>query len=128
MSFKPFRDSRPMSERPIEVQLEAAFFAKLGHLGKKDQGRTMGAFREALENYRVVTAEQRAKMTEFSREEAIAIYDMVAKRQQAAMDCEKSSTNPDLIRNHRECAQLMSAIKVKMMVLMLMEVENEQTL
>lgn len=53
MAFKPFRDSRPMAERPFEVQLEAEFFAKLGQLGKKNQGRTMGAFREALAEFKV---------------------------------------------------------------------------
>ncbi|AZF94345.1 hypothetical protein [Pectobacterium phage Clickz_B6] len=44
-----------MAERPFEVQLEAAFFAKLAHLNKKDQGRTMGAFREVLTTFKVTT-------------------------------------------------------------------------
>lgn len=49
MSFKPMRDSRPMCERPIEVQLEAQFFQLIQpHLTKKQQGRIMGAFREIL--------------------------------------------------------------------------------
>ncbi|AZF94558.1 hypothetical protein HOU72_gp27 [Pectobacterium phage Khlen] len=55
MSFKPLRDVRPMAARPFEVQLEAAFFAKLAHLNKKDQGRTMGAFREVLTTFKVTT-------------------------------------------------------------------------
>lgn len=49
MSFKPFRDSRPMSERPLEVQMEAAFFQRIQPLiTKKEQGKVMGAYREVL--------------------------------------------------------------------------------
>lgn len=56
MAFKPFRDSRPMEERPIEIQAEAAFFALISgfmehRLTKKQQGRVMGAFRKNLEKF-----------------------------------------------------------------------------
>lgn len=51
MGFKPLRDSRPMPEREPSEQLEALFFSKLGHLSKKDQGRTMGAFRESISKF-----------------------------------------------------------------------------
>lgn len=59
MDFRPLRDSRPITDRPLSVQLEAAFFAKLRHLSKKDQGRTMGAFREAIleTNVKIVKGE-----------------------------------------------------------------------
>lgn len=54
MPFKPLRDSRPIEERPIEIQLEAAFFAQLQPLlSKKDQGRVMGAFREAVSKFKL---------------------------------------------------------------------------
>lgn len=53
MSFKPFRDSRPMAERPLEVQAEAAFFSRIQPLlTKKEQGRVMGAYRETLALFR----------------------------------------------------------------------------
>lgn len=46
MAFKPHRDNRPMSERPVEVQLEAKFFSLIRDgLTKKQQGRVMGAYR-----------------------------------------------------------------------------------
>ena len=49
MSFKPFRDSRPMAERPLDVQLEAKFFELISlTLTKKQQGRVMGAYRAVI--------------------------------------------------------------------------------
>lgn len=46
MTFKPHRDSRPMAERPLDVQLEAKFFDLIRwDLTKKQQGRVMGAYR-----------------------------------------------------------------------------------
>lgn len=55
MAFKPFRDSRPMKERPIEIQAEANFFSLINfneyRLSKKQQGRIMGAFRKNLESF-----------------------------------------------------------------------------
>lgn len=63
MGFKPFRDSRPMNERPLEVQLEAMFFESIsGLLSKKDQGRVMGAFRESLAKFKV-TVEAKDEQT-----------------------------------------------------------------
>lgn len=51
MSFKPHRDHRPMSERPLEVQMEAKFFQLIAPLlTKKQQGKVMGAFREVIAN------------------------------------------------------------------------------
>jgi len=52
MSFKPLRDSRPMTERPIAIQLEAQFFKTIQPLlTKKQQGKVMGAFRETLKSF-----------------------------------------------------------------------------
>lgn len=54
MAFKPFRDERPMSQRPIEVQIEAEMFGLIRtFLSKKDQGRVMGAFREVVSKVKV---------------------------------------------------------------------------
>lgn len=54
MSFKPHRDNRPMSERPVEIQMEAKFFQSIQPLlTKKQQGRIMGAFRETISIYEV---------------------------------------------------------------------------
>lgn len=56
MAFKPIRDSRPMEQRPIEVQAESAFFTLISNftdyrLSKKQLGRVMGAFRENLNKF-----------------------------------------------------------------------------
>lgn len=49
MSFKPHRDSRPLEQRPLSVQLEAQFHIAIrDNLTKRQQGHVMGAFREAL--------------------------------------------------------------------------------
>lgn len=49
MSFKPHRDSRPMAERPLDVQMEAKFFQLIQPLlTKKQQGKVMGAYREMI--------------------------------------------------------------------------------
>lgn len=54
MSFKPHRDSRPMEHRPLEVQMEAKFFQLIQPLlTKKQQGKVMGAYRQALSNFKV---------------------------------------------------------------------------
>ena len=47
MAFKPFRDNRPMKDRPLSVQMEADFHSRIKDvLTKKQQGYVMGAFRE----------------------------------------------------------------------------------
>ena len=47
MVFKPFRDDRPMKDRPLSVQMEADFHSRIKDvLTKKQQGYVMGAFRE----------------------------------------------------------------------------------
>ena len=49
MAFKPHRDSRPMAERPLEVQLEAKFFQAIQPLlTKKQQGKVMCEFRNVI--------------------------------------------------------------------------------
>lgn len=54
MAFKPFRDERPMSQRPLEVQIEAEMFKLVSaFLTKKEQGRVMGAFREVISKVKV---------------------------------------------------------------------------
>lgn len=54
MAFKPFRDERPMSQRPLEVQIEAEMFSLIRvFLSKKDQGKVMGAFREVISKVKV---------------------------------------------------------------------------
>lgn len=62
MSFKPFRDSRPMSERPLEVQMEAMFFESIAPLlTKKNQGKVMGEFRRTLANFKVTLEKKEAR-------------------------------------------------------------------
>lgn len=47
MTFKPQRDSRPLNERSVAVQMEAAFHKSIqGILNKKQQGYVMGEFRK----------------------------------------------------------------------------------
>lgn len=54
MAFKPFRDERPMSQRPLEVQIEAEMFGLIRtFLTKKEQGKVMGAFREVISKVKV---------------------------------------------------------------------------
>lgn len=49
MSFKPHRDSRPLEQRPLSIQLEAQFHMAIrDKLTKRQQGYVMGAFRHAL--------------------------------------------------------------------------------
>lgn len=49
MSFKPHRDSRPLEQRPLSVQLEAQFHMAIrDKLTKRQQGYVMGAFRQVL--------------------------------------------------------------------------------
>lgn len=49
MSFKPHRDSRPLEQRPLSVQLEAQFHMAIREkLTKRQQGHIMGAFRQVL--------------------------------------------------------------------------------
>lgn len=49
MSFKPHRDSRPLEQRPLSVQLEAQFHMAIrDKLTKRQQGYVMGAFRHTL--------------------------------------------------------------------------------
>ena len=52
MAFKPHRDSRPMEDRPKDVQMEASFFQGLGFLTKKEQGKVMGEFRRVLSEFK----------------------------------------------------------------------------
>jgi hypothetical protein len=53
MTFKPHRDSRPMAERPLDVQLEAKFFELIRwDLTKKQQGRVMGAYRAIIQMHK----------------------------------------------------------------------------
>ncbi|AVJ51831.1 hypothetical protein Vid5_gp76 [Pantoea phage vB_PagS_Vid5] len=47
MTFKPQRDSRPLNERSVAVQMEAVFHQSIqGILNKKQQGYVMGEFRK----------------------------------------------------------------------------------
>lgn len=49
MSFKLHRDSQPLEQRPLSVQLEAQFHMAIrDKLTKRQQGYVMGAFREVL--------------------------------------------------------------------------------
>lgn len=52
MTFKTFRDGRPLDERPAQVQMEAELHASIrGILTKKEQGNVMGAFRAVIEKH-----------------------------------------------------------------------------
>lgn len=52
MTFKPHRDSRPLNERPVAVQMEAVFHQSIKDiLTKKQQGKVMGAFRQVLAQF-----------------------------------------------------------------------------
>ncbi|WII71743.1 hypothetical protein QJS83_14860 [Bdellovibrio sp. 22V] len=63
MAFKPFRDSRPMEERPIEIQVEAVFFQYIRDvqppLSKKQQGKVMGAFREITSRFKLEVKDEK---------------------------------------------------------------------
>lgn len=58
MSFKPKRDNRPMTERPLNVQMEASFFQSIQpFLTKRQQGKVMGEFRRILAEFKEVPNE-----------------------------------------------------------------------
>lgn len=120
----------PIEERPVHEQFEAKFHQllcpaldKCVNMGnKKKQGYIMGAFREALADFRVKTPEQTARSAEFTREEAQVILSTFTNLQKAAHDLEINAVLPENRAEYRKQAEMFSAIKVKMMVLVLMEV------
>lgn len=124
----------PLEERPVSVQFEADFHQLLRPAliecaqkgNKKREGYIMGAFRAALANYRVKTPTQVARSVELSRGEASTLYNIVSNLQKAAQEMEMTAEFPEDRKDHRRTAEMMSAIKVKMMVLILMEVKCEQ--
>ena len=133
MTFKNHAMGKP-EDRPVFEQFEAKFHQllcpaldKCVNMGnKKKQGYIMGAFREAMEDFRIKTPEQVARSVELSRDEASAIYTIVSTLQKAAQDSAIDAPTGEISARHTQTAQRMSAIKVKMMVLMLMEVKSEQ--
>lgn len=126
----------PIGERPVSVQFEADFHQLLRPAlvecsqkgNKKREGYIMGAFREALANYRVKTPAEVARSVEFTHEQAQRLLTLVSALQKTYQDALISSDIPllkDLNDNYRKELEQISAIKVKLMVCVLMEVGNE---
>lgn len=124
----------PIGERPVSVQFEADFHQLLRPAliectqkgNKKREGYIMGAFRAALANYRVKTVEQTARSIEFTPQEAQILFNIVSNMQKAAHNVEIGASIVEVRDEARKEAEMFSALKVKFMVLMLMEVKNEQ--
>lgn len=132
MTFKHHAMGK-IEDRPVHEQFEAKFHQllcpaldKCVNMGnKKKQGYIMGAFREALGDFRVKTPEQTARSVELSQKEAQVLYSIVANMQQCAqnelMVCEVAEHREEFRRQ----VDLFSGIKVKMAVHMLMEVKSD---
>jgi hypothetical protein len=133
MTFKQHAMGK-IEERPVHEQFEAKFHQLLCpaldrcvNMGnKKKQGYIMGAFREALADFRVKTPEQTAQSVELTREEADILYNIVANMQKAAQVEETICVIPEHRVEFRRQVEMFSAIKVKLMVHKLMEVKSEQ--
>ena len=123
----------PVGERPVSVQFEADFHQLLRPAliecaqkgNKKREGYIMGAFREALANYRVKTPEQTARSVELTHEEANAIYNIASTLQKVAQEREAAADFPWDKDRARLDVETYTSLKLKMMVLMLMEVGND---
>ena len=124
----------PLEERPVSVQFEADFHQLLRPAliecsqkgNKKREGYIMGAFREALAKYRVKTVEQTARSIEFTPQEAQILLNIVSNMQKAAQNEEIATPIAEHREEFRRQVEMFSALKVKFMVLMLMEVKDEQ--
>ena len=127
----------PIGERPVSVQFEADFHqllrpalvecSKKGN--KKREGYIMGAFREALANYRVKTPAEVARSVEFTHEQAQKLLSIVSTLQKTYQDAAIASGGKGMeqLNAHYQTELTdLSAIKVKLMVCVLMEVGNEQ--
>lgn len=129
MSFKPHRDSRPLEQRPLYAQLEAQFHMAIrDKLTKRQQGYVMGAFRAALANYRVKTPEQTARSVEFTQEQAQKLLSILSTLQKSYQDAAIASGGKgmeELNAHYQKEMTELSAIKVKLMVCVLMEVGND---
>jgi hypothetical protein len=127
----------PLESRPVATQFEANFHQLLRPAlvqctqkgNKKREGYIMGAFREALANYRVKTPEQAARSVEFTPEQAQKLLTIISALQKTYQDAAIAAGGPGMeqLNAHyqKEMTEL-SAIKVKLMVCVLMEVGNEQ--
>lgn len=123
----------PIEARPVAEKFEADFHQLLRpalvrcvNMGnKKREGYVMGAFREALANYRVKTPEQTARSVELTDEEAKTLLSIVSNIMVAAQNLEIQATTPSQAKEYRRQVDAMSALKVKFMVQVLMGVEND---
>lgn len=120
----------PIEARPVAEQFEADFHQLLRPAlvqcaqkgNAKKEGYIMGAFREALANYRVKTPEQSARSVELTDEEAKTLLSIVSNIMVAAQNLEIQATTPSQAKEYRRQVDAMSALKVKFMVQVLMGV------
>lgn len=126
----------PIGERPVSVQFEADFHQLLRPAlvecsqkgNKKREGYIMGAFREALANYRVKTPAEVARSVEFTHEQAQKLLSIVSTLQKTYQDASIASGGKgmeELNAHYQKEMTELSAIKVKLMVCVLMEVGND---
>lgn len=127
----------PIEARPVATQFEADFHQLLRPAlvactqkgNKKREGYIMGAFREALANYRVKTPEEALRSVEFTPEQAQKLLSIVSTLQKTYQDASIASSRKgmeELNAHYQKEMTELSAIKVKLMVCVLTEVGNEQ--
>lgn len=112
------------SKRPAVQEFEAQFHqllvpalvASAQKGNKKRQGYIMGAFREALANFRIRTPEEAAKVVELNAIERNFLLSHINKMREEFLELEQTSELPEDRKDARKDAALCSSIKMKLTV------------